>query len=100
MSEQGINFLWESRVKKPESLRVKLQTRNADYETEADNVNDIKDLISGRVIITRWKDFGLVEKVITKNFNLKQTSQHPKALQNQVTLQQRFSNILVARWMC
>ena len=47
LSEQGINFLWESRVKKPESLGVKLQTRNADYETEANNVNDIKDLISG-----------------------------------------------------
>lgn len=90
LNEQGIDFLWDSRVKKPESLKKKLLTRNPDYDTEANNVKDIKDLVAGRVIITRWKDFGLVEKVIKENFDLRQKSQHPKAQQNQVTLQQRF----------
>ena len=90
LSEQGINFLWDSRVKKAESLRKKLLERQPDYDTEVENVKDIKDLVAGRVIIMRWKDFELVEKVITENFNLKQTCQHPKAQQNLVTLQQRF----------
>lgn len=90
LSEQGIDFLWDSRVKKAESLRKKLLERQPDYDTEVENVKDIKDLVAGRVVIIRWKDFELVEKVITENFNLKQTCQHPKARQNQVTLQQRF----------
>ena len=90
LKEQGINFLWDSRVKEAESLRAKLQNRSSNYETEADNVNDIKDLVAGRVIITRWKDFALVEKVIKNNFELRETRQHPKSAQNLVTLQQRF----------
>ena len=90
LSEQEINFLWDSRVKKAESLSKKLLERQPDYETEVKNVNDIKNLMTGRVIITRWKDFELVEKMITKNFNLKQTYQHSKSRQNLVTLQQRF----------
>ena len=90
LSEKGISFLWDSRVTKAESLRKKLLERKSDYDTELENVNDIKDLVAGRVIITRWKDFVLVEKVITENFNLKQTCQHPTARQNLVTLQQRF----------
>lgn len=90
LSEKGISFLWDSRVKKAESLRKKLLDRKSDYDTELENVNDIKDLVAGRVIITRWKDFVLVEKVITENFDLKQTCQHPKIRQNLVTLQQRF----------
>lgn len=90
LSDQRIDFLWESRVKHPESLKKKLQDRNAKYDTEADNVNDIKDLIAGRVILTRWKDFGLVENVIEESFNLIQRSQHPKSKRNLVTLQQRF----------
>lgn len=90
LSEQRINFLWDSRVKNPESLRKKLQDRSAKYDTEAENVNDIKDLIAGRVILTRWKEFGLVENVIEKNFDVIQRTQHPKSEQNRVTLQQRF----------
>lgn len=90
LSVPGIKFLWDSRVKNAESLRTKLQKRGLDYDTEADNVNDIKDLVAGRVIITRWKDFGLVEKVIEENFSLRHKSQHPKSQQNLVTLQQRF----------
>lgn len=90
LSKQGIGFLWDSRVKQPESLREKLQNRIREYDSEAANVNDIKDLVAGRVILTRWKDFGLVENVIEENFNLVQRSQHPKSAQNLVTLQQRF----------
>lgn len=90
LSEQGINFLWDSRVKKAESLRKKLLERKPDYDTEVENVSDIKDLVAGRVVITRWKDFALVEKVITEIFDLNHTCQHPKARQNLVTLQQRF----------
>lgn len=90
LNEQKIDFLWHSRVKEPESLRAKLEGRHSKYRSEAENIKDIKDLVGGRVIITRWKDFGLVEKVIKENFDVRETSQHPKSGQNLVTLQQRF----------
>lgn len=90
LKNQKVNFTWQSRVKEVGSLQKKLEARVHNYETETDNVADLKDLVAGRVILTRWKDFGLVENVIHENFEIRGRSQHPKVAQNQVTLHERF----------
>ncbi len=88
--DHNIKFSWQSRVKEADSLRVKLEDRGDLYANETDNVADIKDLVAGRIIVTRWKDFGLVEEMIKKNFDIQGRSQHPKAEENLVTLSARF----------
>jgi len=83
-----IKFSWQSRVKEAGSLKEKLEARRHQYQNDTDNINDIKDLVAGRIILTRWNDFPLVEKAIEENFQVKTRSQHPKS--GQGTLQQRF----------
>ena len=73
-----IHFLWESRVKAADSLETKLRRRNDEYKTEADNVADIKDLVGIRIILARWKDFGLVENMVRQTFDVQNRSQHSK----------------------
>lgn len=90
LEDQKIKFAWQSRVKEAESLKKKLQNRSNKYKDETDNIADVKDLVAGRVILTRWKDFGVVEDVVKANFNLISQSQHPKSDQNPVTLKTRF----------
>lgn len=85
-----IQFTWQSRVKGAESLRKKLQDRSQDYEDDIHNINDIKDLVAGRVILTRWKDFQPVEDVIRASFDIKGCIQHPKSDLGRVSLQERF----------
>ena len=74
-----IQFSWQSRMKEIESLRKKLQDCRHNYGDDLQNIADIKDLVAGRIILTRWKDFGLVEEMIRLNFDLKGRSQHPKS---------------------
>lgn len=64
LENQKLQFLWQSRVKQAESLRKKLQDRHQSYENDVQNIIDIKDLVAGRILLTRWKDFGLVENMI------------------------------------
>ena len=85
-----IQFAWQSRVKEANSLQKKLQDRSYKYKDETENISDIKDLVAGRVILTRWKDFGLVENVIKANFSVRDHSQHPKPSQHGLILQDRF----------
>lgn len=90
LEDQKIKFAWQSRVKEAESLKKKLQDRSHEYTNESLNTADIKDLVAGRVILTRWKDFGVVDDVIKANFNVRSHSQHPKSNQHAVTLKARF----------
>lgn len=85
-----MKFAWQSRIKEANSLKKKLQDRSHEYKDESLNIADIKDLVAGRVILTRWKDFGVVEDVIKANFNIRSQSQHPKSNQHAVTLKDRF----------
>lgn len=90
LEDQKIEFAWKSRVKEAESLKKKLQGRSHKYKDESLNIADIKDLVAGRVILTRWKDFGVVEDVVKANFNVRSQSQHPKSDQHGATLKDRF----------
>lgn len=55
--QPDVEFLWQSRVKAPDSLEKKLRGRVKDYENESENVADVKDLVAGRIILARWRDF-------------------------------------------
>lgn len=86
--DDKIKFSWQSRIKEAGSLKKKLEERRHKYQNDTDNISDIKDLVAGRVILTRWKDFPCVEKLIEENFHIENRSQHPKS--GQGMLQQRF----------
>ena len=75
----NIDFLWQSRVKDPESLRKKLQDRQANYKNECENVCDIKDLVGGRIILTHWHDLAQLKNSVEQHFNVIFESQHPKS---------------------
>ena len=85
-----IEFLWQSRVKAPESLEAKLRGRVRDYENESENVADVKDLVAGRIILARWHDFQHVEEVVKQKFTYISQSQHPKHAHNAVNFKARF----------
>lgn len=87
---QGIEFLWQSRVKATESLETKLRSRTKKYKHESENVADIKDLVAGRIILARWLDFEHVEKVVEEIFNVRDRAQHPKHGQKTVNPKARF----------
>ena len=87
---RGIEFLWQARVKSAQSLEKKLRDRQKNYENEADNVADIKDLVAERIILARWKDFGPVEEKVRQTFVLESRMQHPKQRPGAITLRQRF----------
>ena len=86
----GIQFLWQSRIKSVESLEKKLRGRNGNYNDEFENVADIVDLVATRIILADWTDFGRVEEIIKRNFNLKNRIQHPKPGQKSVNQHSRF----------
>ena len=85
-----IEFLWQSRVKAPESLETKLRGRLKDYENESENVADVKDLVAGRIILARWHDFQRVEEMVKQNFTYISQTQHPKHAHNAVNFKARF----------
>lgn len=87
---EGIDFLWQSRVKATESLETKLRDRNKEYKNEAENVADIKDLVAGRIILARWLDFERVKNIVNEKFNVKDQAQHPKNGKSSVTSKTRF----------
>ena len=87
---QGIDFLWQSRVKSPISLEVKLKARNDNYSNEAANVADARDLVAGRIILARWLDIEKVENILKGTFNVVNRSQHPKLGRDIGNLQARF----------
>ena len=89
---RNVKFSWQSRVKKASSLEKKLRDRSHCYPTEAHNTADIKDLVAGRILLTRWKDLAHVEEIVKENFNLESRTQHPKSdsAQRSLTLQTRF----------
>ena len=86
----GIEFLWQSRVKAPESLEKKLKGRVRDYENESENVADVKDLVAGRIILARWHDFQHVEEMVKQKFTYISETQHPKHAHNAVNFKKRF----------
>ena len=90
LQQQGIEFLWQSRVKATESLEKKLRGRINDYKDEFENVADVKDLVAGRIILARWLDFEHVEEIVGQKFEVKGRTQHPKPGQNARTSQARF----------
>ena len=85
-----VEFLWQSRVKAPESLEKKLRGRVSDYENESENVADIKDLVAGRIILARWHDFQQVEERVKQNFTYLSRTRHPKLPPNAVNFKTRF----------
>ena len=85
-----IDFLWQSRVKTPESLEKKLRGRVRDYENESENVADVKDLVAGRIILARWHDFQHVEEMVKQNLAYISQTQHPKHAHNAVNFKARF----------
>ena len=87
---QNIDFLWQSRVKAPDSLEVKLKARNDKYKNESANVADACDLVAGRVILARWLDIQKVENIVRGTFNIVNRSQHPKPGRDIGNLQARF----------
>ena len=89
-SLQGYQFLWQSRVKAAESLEKKLRDRNNSYQNESKNVDDIKDLVGGRIRLARHQDFENVINVIRQVFHKVDQSQHPKLGPNASKLQARF----------
>ena len=86
----GIEFLWQSRVKAPDSLEKKLRGRSKDYEDESENVADVKDLVAGRIILARWLDFQNVEGIVKQNFTCISQTQHPKHAHNAINFNTRF----------
>ena len=86
----GIEFLWQSRVKTSESLERKLRARVKDYENESKNVADVKDLVAGRIILARWRDFQHVEEIVKQEFIYISQTQHPKHAHNAVNFKARF----------
>ena len=87
---RDIELLWQSRVKRPESLEQKLRSRISNYQDEFENVADVKDLVAGRIILAHWTDFQHVEKVVKQVFTFKSQTQHPKHNYNAVSFQRRF----------
>ena len=87
---QDIDFLWQSRVKSPTSLEVKLKARNDKYRNESANVADACDLVAGRIILARWLDIEKVENILRATFNIVNRSQHPKLGRDIGNLQARF----------
>ena len=85
-----IEFLWQSRVKAAESLEKKLRDRIHEYSDESENIADIKDLVGGRIILTRWLDFERVEKTVSQIFNIRGRTQHPRDERNAVNFKTRF----------
>ncbi|MCJ1371085.1 hypothetical protein MMC20_002300 [Loxospora ochrophaea] len=90
LKDQNIKFAWQSRVKEPESLETKLRVRSGKYKNDAHNISDLKDLVAGRILLTRWRDIELVDEILCKNFNIEERTQHPKQMQNSTLLQSRF----------
>ena len=80
---QGIKFFWESRVKDPDSLRQKLvnrQVKSPDkFPDERANVADVRDLVAGRIIYYNWQDLGDIERIITRDFKIKERSELPRS---------------------
>lgn len=90
LKAQNIKFAWQSRVKEPLSLETKLRNRSSKYENDVQNIDDIKDLVAGRILLTRWRDFGLVERILNENFHISERSQHPKEGQEAASRESRF----------
>ena len=86
----AVEFLWQSRVKAPDSLEKKLRGRSKDYEDESKNVADVKDLIAGRIILARWLDFQNFERIMKQNFICISQTQHPKLAHNAINFNTRF----------
>ena len=86
----GIEFLWQSRVKAPDSLEKKLRGRSKDYHDEVENVADVKDLVAGRIILARWLDFQHVERIVKEIFTCISQTQHPKQAHNAINFNTRF----------
>lgn len=83
-------FLWESRVKNSASLEKKLRDRSNEYEDEAANIADVKDLVGGRIILARCVDIRHVERIVKKSFNFISQTQHPRHSQEIVNPETRF----------
>ena len=87
---QNTVFLWQSRVKSSASLEEKLRARSNEYEDEAANVADVRDLVGGRIILAHIEDIRHVERIVKKTFNLVRRTQHPKASEDIVDPETRF----------
>lgn len=90
LNSQNIKFTWQSRVKEASSLEAKLRNRSMKYESDVENIHDIKDLVGGRILLTRWRDIELVKKTLNENFNIREQAQHPKEGQGDDSRKSRF----------
>ena len=90
LDSKKINFLWQSRVKEAKSLEDKLQKRAINYESDIQNIRDIKDLVGGRILLIRWRDIELVKETLDENFYIREQTQHPKEEQNANSRKSRF----------
>ncbi len=87
---RNTKFLWQSRVKTSASLEKKLRDRSNEYKDEAANVDNVWDLVGGRIIVARRKDILHVARMVKKTFKFVRQTQHPKDSQNKVDSETRF----------
>lgn len=90
LSSKNIAFIWQSRVKEPSSLEAKLRNRSSKYESDIQNIGDIKDIVAGRILLTRWRDIELIKATLNEKFNVREQTQHPKEEQNAGSRKSRF----------
>lgn len=90
LNSKNIKFTWQSRVKEASSLEAKLRNRSIKYESDVQNIRDIKDLVGGRILLTRWRDIELVKTTLRENFDIREQTQHPKEGQNAGSQKSRF----------
>ena len=87
---RNTSFSWQSRVKARESLEEKLRNRSHTYQTEAEKISNIRDLVGARIILTHPKDICRVERILKKTFTVVDQTQHPKAIEDKVNAHTRF----------
>jgi len=87
LKEKEVRHIWESRIKTPESLELKLIKRR--QEGNADT--KVADLVGGRIVLWKLKDFDIVNSLLREEFDFNQRPiQHPTSDEHAVRLGQRF----------
>lgn len=70
LKNKNVGFIWQSRVKKAGSLEEKLRRAKKAYTSDADIFTDIRDLVAGRIILTRWDDFRIIADLVKEVFTV------------------------------
>lgn len=79
LSDAGIMAITSSRTKDPDRLREKLNQRNAEkqYKTEHDIIDDIPDLVGGRIALFFPDDANKVPALLPSLFDIRRTKDFP-----------------------